>query len=126
VRKLGQKVRLDQDHPSTVEHTTLYLDDAEAAALLVLPAHALAKTRTLLAWERLTLAVDVFVGPLTGLVLAEVDLGEADLLPAAEPPLAWLAEVTEDERFTGGHLARTSATKLIALLNEFGAATVQP
>lgn len=81
MRKLGQKVRLDQDHPSTVEHTTLCLDDDEAAALLILPAHALAKTRTLLAWETLTFAVDVFVGPLTGLVLAEVDLDEADPCP---------------------------------------------
>ena len=25
VRKLGQKVRPDENHPSTVEHTTLYL-----------------------------------------------------------------------------------------------------
>ncbi len=126
VHKLAQKVRLDQDHPSTVEHTTLYLDDAERAALLGLPADALAKTRTLQAWQTLRLAVDVFAGPLTGLVLAEVDLGEAGLLPAAEPPLAWLAEVTNDERFTGGHLARTCATDLTALLREFGAATVQP
>ncbi len=126
VHKFGQKVRPDHDQPSTVEHTTLYLDDAEATALLVLPAYALAKTRTLRPWQTLMVAVDVFAGPLTGLVLAEVDLGEAGLLPGAGPPLAWLAEVTDDERFTGGHLARTSATDLTALLREFGAATVQP
>lgn len=125
VRKLGQKIRPDQDHPSTVENTTLYLDDAETAALLVLPADALAKTRTLQPWQGLTLAVDVFAGPLTGLVLAEVDLGHAGLLPASGPPIAWLAEVTDDERFTGGHLARTSATRLTALLREFGVGTVR-
>ena len=125
VRKLGQKVRPDQDHPSTAEHTTLYLDDAETAALLVLPADALAKTRTLQHWQGLTVAVDVFAGPLAGLVLAEVDLGETGLLLAQGPPMAWLAEVTDDERFTGGHLARTSATSLSALLREFGVGTAR-
>lgn len=125
VRKLGQKVRPDRDHPSTVEHTTLYLDHAEATALLALPADTLAKTRTWQPWQALSVAVDVFAGPLTGLVLAEVDLGEADLLPAAGPPLAWLAEVTDDERFTGGHLARASATDLTALLRESGASTIR-
>lgn len=120
VRKLGQKVRPNQDHPSTVEHTTMYLDDPETAALLALAADALAKTRTLHPWHGLAVAVDVFAGPLTGLVLAEVDLGDAGLLPASGPPVAWIADVTDDERFTGGHLARTSATQLTALLREFG------
>jgi len=114
VRKLGQKVRPNQDHPSTVEHTTMYLDDAEAAALLALAADALAKTRTLHPWHGLAVAVDVFAGQLTGLVLAEVDLGAAGVLPTSRPPVAWIAEVTNDERLTGGHLARTSATQLTA------------
>jgi len=125
VHKLGQKVRLDPAHPSTVKHTTLYLDDAETAVLLTHPADAVTKTRTLQPWQGLTVAVDVFAGPLTGLVLAEVDLGENGVLPVAGPPLPWLAEVTDDERFTGGHLARTPACHLTDLLREFGAATVQ-
>lgn len=118
VRKLGQKVRSDLDHPSTVEHTTLYLDDAETAALSVLPGDVLAKTRTLHPWQGLTVAVDVFAGPLSGLVLAEVDLADAGVLPASGLPLPWLAEVTDDERFTGGHLARTSSGELAALLGD--------
>lgn len=123
VWKLGQKVRPDRHHPSTVEHTTLYLDDAEVSALLVLPADPLAKTRTLHPWQGLTLALDVFAGPLAGLVLAEVDLGASGVLPSPGPPLPWLAEVTDDERFTGGNLARTSPTGLTALQQELGVST---
>jgi len=125
VRKLGQKVRPDQDHPSTVEHTTMYLDEVESSALAALPGDALIKTRTLKPLQGLTVAVDVFAGPLTGLVLAEVDLGDTGLLPSSGPPLIWLAEVTDDERFTGGHLARTSSAHLIALLREFDVETVR-
>ncbi len=97
----------------------MYLDDAEAAALLALAADALAKTRTLHPWHGLAVAVYVFAGQLTGLVLAEVDLGAAGGLPTSRPPVAWIAEVTNDERLTGGHLARTSTTQLTALLREF-------
>jgi len=123
VSKLGQKVRPDQDHPSTVEHTTMYLDEGEVSALIALPADVLTKTRLLKPWQGLTLAVDVFAGALTGLVLAEVDLGDVGVLPALGPPGTWLVEVTDDERFTGGHLARTPMKGLIALLHEFGVAT---
>ncbi len=121
VHKLGQKVRPDERQPSTVEHTTLYLDAAEHAALLALPADLLVKTRTLHPWrDGLAVAVDVFGGRLDGLVLAEVDLGESAVLPAEGPPVPWLAEVTDDERFTGGRLASTSPGALGALLRVHG------
>lgn len=70
MHKLGQKVRPDPSEPSTVEHTTMYLDDAEVAAVALLPSDALMKTRTLLPCDGRSLAVDVFAGPLTGLALA--------------------------------------------------------
>lgn len=120
VRKLGQKVRLDHDHPSTIEHTTMYLDDAETVVLRGLPSDVLVKTRTLHPWQGLVVAVDVFAGRLTGLVLAEVDLGDGGDLQASGPPVPWLVEVTDDERFTGGQLARTSATELALLLRDHG------
>ena len=114
----------ERGNSPTVNHTTLYLDDAETAVLLTLPADAVTKIRTLQPCQGLTVAVDVFAGPLTGLVLAEVDLRENCVLPAAGLPLPWLAEVTDDERFTGGHLARPPAKDLTDLLREFGAVTV--
>jgi CYTH domain-containing protein len=119
IHKLGQKVRLEADAPSTVAHTTMYLSADEAQALLTLPADELLKTRQLIAVGKdQILAVDVFHGALDGLVLAELDLG----LRAATPmslPLEPVAEVTGDERFTGGALARTGPDKLRQLLREY-------
>lgn len=117
VYKLGQKIRVVPAHPSTVAHTTLYLDRGEYESLRRLGGRTLTKTRTLRTWHGLTLAVDVFAGELEGLVLAEVDLGEAAELPAS--PL-WPSsdEVTQDERFTGGALASTSREQLRRALRE--------
>ena len=65
------------------------------------------------------MSIDQFHGPLEGLVMAEVDFG-----PHADPsslsmPLFALAEVTDDERFTGARLALTTASQVKALLDEF-------
>lgn len=108
VHKLGHKVRFDPSSGAEIAHTSLYLDDAERAALAVLPAHPLAKTRHVLPLDGyLEVAVDVFHGALEGLVLAEVDLGARHHLPDVLP--AWLGrEVTDDDRFTGGALALLS------------------
>lgn len=134
VRKLGQKIRQPGTSPPAVAHTSLYLDPAEYQALAGLPAAELTKTRTLLCWDGPMLAVDVFTGRLAGLVLAEYDLagdraaddgsardgstgdGPPGDGPDGWPPVPVLAEVTGDERFTGGALARTSAADLARLL----------
>jgi hypothetical protein len=58
VRKLGHKVRLGDD-ATEVAHTSLYLDDAEWAALAGLPGDVLTKTRTLVPYDGSTVAVDV-------------------------------------------------------------------
>jgi CYTH domain-containing protein len=104
VRKLGQKVRLGDD-AREVAHTSLYLDEAEWATLAAMPADVLTKTRTFVPLGHASIAVDVFDGPLAGLVLAEVDSGEGDPvdLPAEYGPFD---EVTDDEAFTGGALAQ--------------------
>lgn len=115
--ELGQKLRVDPDSPSVLAHTTLYLDADEHARLSQLPAATLTKTRVLRLWGDLTLAVDVFAGQLQGLVLAEVDLGEAAELLAAGAPRS-CREVTDDERFAGGALAGTTSAQLAALLRE--------
>jgi CYTH domain-containing protein len=50
--------------------------------------------------------VDEFQGELAGLVLAEVEFKTAELLAAYEPPAFVIREVTDDPRYTGGHLVR--------------------
>ncbi len=92
VRKLGQKVRLSEDAPSVNAHTTLYLDAAEFALLVALPAAVLIKTRYFLGdgW-----VVDVHA---SGLVLAETE-------GTGEPPFSHVREVTDELAYTGGALA---------------------
>lgn len=99
VFKLTQKVRPNLDDPSEVAITNLYLSEDEYQMLVTLPGADLSKTRSLCEG----FAVDVFHGPLEGLVLAEVEVDDlrADLvLPK------WLgSEVTHDDRYSGGELA---------------------
>ena len=125
VYKLGQKIGEPGSSPPAVAHTSLYLDPAEYALLAGLPADELTKARTVLIGDGAALAVDVFTGRLAGLVLAEFELVEAELDPADRgtvpgwPAVPMLAEVTDDPRFTGGALARTSAADLSRLLENF-------
>ena len=100
-RKLGHKIRLGDD-AAEVACTSLYLDDAEWDLLVGLPAAVLTKNRTLVPYDGTTVAVDVFA---SGLVLAEIDAGDG---PVVEPPSGWavVREVTDDEAYTGGALAR--------------------
>jgi CYTH domain-containing protein len=122
VLKLGQKIRLEGEPPMAVAHTTMYLDRAAYDALLGLPAAELRKTRRVIHLSEMTVAVDEFHGDLEGLVLAEVDLGE-DTPPVAQLPIRYLAEVSDDERFTGGMLAVTRPDALSILLSEFDVVT---
>lgn len=111
--KLGQKVRLDNDDPRVVLHTTMYLDPSEFVALSRLPAATLTKRRTFVGLPRGgRMAVDVFEGPLAGLILAEIELGDE----ALEPPTGLGPEVTGDDRFTGGRLATMDRPTLRAAL----------
>ncbi len=118
--KLGQKVPGPDGWPPAVAHTSLYLDEAEYALLAQLPADELTKTRTLIG-DGPVLAVDVFTGRLAGLVLAEYELDQAcdDAIGRELSELPMLAEVTDDVRFSGGALARTSAAELARLLATF-------
>ena len=90
VHKLGQKIRLEG--VSTNAHTTLYLSAVEYAGLAHLPGRDLRKTRHLLRH----FAFDVHGD---GLLLAETETAE-------EPWFGYVREVTDEEEFTGGRLAR--------------------
>ncbi len=120
VVKLGQKVRFDRNVSSALAHTTMYLDEGEAALLSALPAAVLTKTRHLLSLSGdLEVAVDVFHGRLRGLIMAEIDLGASGTL--AEPVPSWLGvEVTDVEEFTGHALAGMDAEVVARLLATFG------
>jgi CYTH domain-containing protein len=116
VRKLGQKIRPSPDDSGMLAHTTMYLDEAEYSLLSTMAGATLTKTRHLMpVSDGLHAAVDVFDGRLSGLTMAEIDLGPSGSL--SEPLPAWLGvEVTGHDRFSGHALARLSSDELATLL----------
>lgn len=118
VYKLGQKIRVSENSPSKIAHTSIYITEEEFELFASLSTKKIEKTRLLFPLGQSTLAVDVFIGAHLGLVLAEVDTGVSVSVP--EPlPIEVVREVTEDERFTGGVLASTSVEELRLLLEEY-------
>jgi CYTH domain-containing protein len=113
ILKLGQKVRRD-DSPEIVMMTNVYLDESEFTVLSKLPARELRKRRWHLHASGRRFAVDEFHGPLTGLVLAETELGLAD--PVIGLPDFAAMDVTHDDRFSGGQLATARPDEVVELL----------
>jgi len=88
--------------------TSLYLDDAEWAALGALPGDVLTKLRVFVPHGEHIVALDVFESPHAGLVLAEIDGGDrpAGVTDTFTGRYRVVREVTDDEAFTGAALAR--------------------
>ena len=86
-------------------------------ALAVLPALELRKRRHSIP----PYGIDVFEGALHGLVLAEAEFDSDEDMALAPVPPGAMAEVTFDERFTGGRFVALSAADLAELLLTRGA-----
>ncbi|SHN19473.1 CYTH domain-containing protein [Actinacidiphila paucisporea] len=114
--KLTQKVPVAL--PGAVQGliTNTYLSSAEYDLLASLPAAVLSKARFSLP----PFGVDVFEGPLKGLVLAEAEFTTDGEAQSFVPPPECVAEVTDDARFTGGRLVETSRPDLLQWLAEYG------
>ena len=109
VYKFGQKVRPREDDPSVVMLTNIYLSAAEYEVLAALPADVLEKTRWVVPLGDGVLAVDEFGGRHAGLVLAEASFDDEDAMRKFVPPPRFGTEVTADDRYSGGSLARSGA-----------------
>jgi len=114
IYKLTQKIPTVSGAPGLI--TTLYLSDAEYMAMLDIPADTLRKIRSSFP----PLGVDVFEGPLHGLVLAEAEFETAADEANFHLPEQAVAEVTADVRFTGGRLVTLTAVETANLLATFG------
>ena len=84
--------------------TNVYLNAREAETLAVFEANEIRKNRYRFNYEGREFSVDMFLGDLFGLVLAEVGFDTDDELEAfSKPPFA-IADVTNNELFSGGRL----------------------
>jgi CYTH domain-containing protein len=124
IYKLAQKVRPDTARPELVQLTNIYLSEVEYTTLLSLGADEVRKTRWHWTSAERTLAVDEFGGRLAGLILAEMELHPGE--PRRERPPGAVADVTDDDRFSGGRLARMTPLDLRAALSDVGGTTSSP
>jgi CYTH domain-containing protein len=96
--------------------TSMYLSRDEHLVLARLPARQLTKTRHSVP----PFGIDVFEGKLEGLLLAEAEFDSAEAADQLTIPSFVHAEVSTDDRFTGGQLVSASRRELQAWLLEYG------
>ncbi len=86
--------------------TSIYLSPEEFRLLSALPGNILRKTRHSLGKvDGADVFVDVFEGPLSGLVMAEAEFADVETMERYPMPDFAIREVTDDLRYTGGKLA---------------------
>ena len=110
--KLTQKHAPSPPDFSRTLITNIYLSPYEYEVLSVFEGNELRKNRYPYAHEGRVYAVDLFLGPLRGLILAETEFdddAEMDAFPA--PSFAHL-DVTRDELFTGARLVELTAEEI--------------
>jgi CYTH domain-containing protein len=111
--KFTQKIPHPVAGPGLI--TTLYVNEAEYNLFAQLPGSRLRKTR----YSIPPMGFDVFEGELAGLVMGEMEFTSDEEMAAFPRPVGTIAEVTLDDRFTGGVLVRTTSDELASLLRTF-------
>lgn len=104
--KFTQKFAPNPEDLSRTIITNTYLNPIEAETLAVFEANEIRKNRYRFEFEGRQFSIDMFLGDLFGLVLAEVSFEtDEDLDSFPKPPFA-LADVTNNEIFSGGMLSQ--------------------
>lgn len=104
------------------QHTTItniYLTETEYQLLAQLGGNLLIKRRYRYPNGEHTFSIDVFDGPLNGLILAEIEAQTDEQLQAVPLPDWAVAEVTDVVFFTGGNLVVLTPGQLWAELAEY-------
>lgn len=118
--KFGQKFAPDPDDLSRTIITNTYLNALEAETLSVFNTNEIRKNRYRFEFEGREFGVDMFLGDLFGLVLAEVSFTtDEELETFPQPPFA-LADVTNDPVFSGGSLSESSFAEVRQHIVETG------
>lgn len=103
--KFTQKFAPNPQDLSRAIITNIYLNALEAETLSVFDANEIRKNRYHFEFAMRSFSIDMFLGDLFGLVLAEVSFEtDEELASFPKPPFA-IADVTNGEIFTGGRLS---------------------
>ena len=105
VVKFTQKFAPNPEDLSRTIITNTYLNALEAETLSVFNSNEIRKNRYRFEFEGREFGVDMFLGDLFGLVLAEVNFATDEELDSFEKPPFAIADVTNDAIFSGGRLS---------------------
>jgi CYTH domain-containing protein len=103
--KFTQKFAPDPADLSRTIITNIYLNAIEAEILSVFEANEIRKNRYRFPFEGREFSIDMFLGELFGLVMAEVSFETDEELEGFQKPPFAIAEVTNSEIFSGGKLS---------------------
>ena len=121
--KFTQKFAPNPDDLSRTIITNTYLNPLEADTLSIFSTNEIRKNRYYFDFEGRRFSIDMFLGDLFGLVLAEVGFEtDKELDNFSKPPFA-LADVTNEQLFTGGKLCELTFSELREAIRESGLIT---
>ena len=106
VVKFTQKFAVNPEDLSRTMITNIYLNATEAEMLAIFEANEIRKNRYPFEFGGRQFSVDMFLGDLFGLVLAEISFETEEELDSFSKPAFALAEVTNNEIFSGGKLSQ--------------------
>lgn len=121
--KFTQKFAPNPDDLSRTIITNTYLNAYEAEVLSIFNSNEIRKNRYYFDFEGRKFSVDMFLGDLFGLVLAEVSFDtDEELDNFGKPPFA-LADVTNDPLFSGGKLCELTFSDIREAIRKSGLLT---
>ena len=110
--KLTQKFAPDPEDLLRTVITNTYLSRTEYEVFSVFEGNEIRKNRYPYEFEGRNFSIDVFLGALWGLILAETEFQTDEEMQAFTPPPFAFREVTDDELFTGGSLVHLTFDEL--------------
>ena len=110
--KFTQKFAPDPDDLSRTIITNTYLNALEAETLSIFNTNEIRKNRYYFDYEGRKFSVDMFMGDLFGLVLAEVGFDTDEELDSFPQPSFALADITNNPLFTGGRLCELTFSEV--------------
>jgi CYTH domain-containing protein len=112
INKLTQKYAPDPNDSSRTIITNTYLSAAEYEVLSIFEGSEIRKNRYPFEYEGRKYSIDLFIGPLWGLVLAETEFETDEEMAALPMPLFAALEVTHDPTFTGARLVDLTTAEI--------------
>lgn len=101
---MQQRFPVIEEHGTVTKLAEIYLNDAEYAAFERFEGREIRKNRYFHEIDRVSVAFDIFLGPLFGLTTARVDFESKEALENYLPPPFFVFEVSNDPFFDGGSL----------------------